>query len=176
MLIDYNQCGIHLLSLIDDAINNASDINVAMLVNVDSQTVQDVEVGLKKLQKAARGMMKILIQKINQKYRSEKSFVFSADKNFQKSRTKTFQFISVIFLCVGENGIDGSQKVLKIANNLGMTTSEYIYLIPSLIQNFETSQPWISSNTDTISARDEFEYVLIVSNLKIKLEKTFLKS
>lgn len=61
--------------------------------------------------------------------------------------------------------MDDSYKVLKIATGLGMTTSEYVYLIPRISENLNNpDEPWISDDgTKHTDAKEGFRSVLIVS-------------
>lgn len=75
------------------------------------------------------------------------------------------QYIVVILLCVGVNGFDNSQKTMKIAGLLGMTTSDYVFLLPWVVQALKNREPWISNDNKHVVAKEEFRSVLIVSIL-----------
>lgn len=66
-------------------------------------------------------------------------------------------------MCVSQYGADGSQKAMKIAGSLGMTTSEYVYLIPWMLQSQQNLDPWVADDVNHTNDEEEFRSVLIVS-------------
>lgn len=59
-------------------------------------------------------------------------------------------------------GYYGSHNVLKIAGSLGMTTNEYVFLLPWVIRNFN-QDVWVSPDDQHLDLKKEFQSVLIVS-------------
>lgn len=58
MLVDMAQCGINLLPLINDALKNATDVDVADIIDVVGTDDNQIRAGLQQLQKSSRSMRK----------------------------------------------------------------------------------------------------------------------
>ncbi len=69
-------------------------------------------------------------------------------------------------VCLSEFGSDNSQNAMKIAGTLGMTTGDYVYLIPWVIQSGSVLDPWISTDAAHVNAKEEFRSVLTVRTKK----------
>lgn len=56
MLIDSGRCGVNLLSQIDVALDNATDITITERINVEATNSDAIRIGLGKLKKSARSI------------------------------------------------------------------------------------------------------------------------
>lgn len=70
---------------------------------------------------------------------------------------------SVIFICLGATGLEGSRDVLLEAYRQNMTSSDYVYIIPwGLKSNFSVVDPWLGDPATDEIAREAFNSAIIV--------------